>query len=304
MGWPVRMAAVPDDLTCPLCGGSTAHAFSARDRNRATTDERFEYRRCDSCRTYFLADPPPDMGAYYPSDYHGAPTRAELDKAAVAEEAKLELLPPFVSGGRLVEIGPGVGGFALAAKRTGFEVTGIEMDERCCSVLEEVVGVRAIRSDAPERALGTVGPIQAVVMWHSLEHLRRPWDVLASAAGELEPGGVLAIAVPNPDSMQFRLLGARWPHVDAPRHLFLFPFDALEAQAEKLGLELASVTTSDPFGLYWNAFGWGRAIRGVVRREWLSQQLGAVLARALARWERNRMRGATYTAVFIKQLPL
>lgn len=70
------------------------------------------------------------------------------------------------------------------------------------------------------------------------------------------------IAKPNPDSLQFRLLGARWAHVDAPRHLSLIPPHALRSQAQRLGLRLAHVTTSDPAGNEWNRFGWEQGLRG------------------------------------------
>ncbi|HWF51692.1 MAG TPA: hypothetical protein VG294_13725 [Solirubrobacteraceae bacterium] len=53
-------------MTCPLCGGSTEAAFTTTDRNRALTRERFEYRRCVACGTYFLANVPADLSAYYP----------------------------------------------------------------------------------------------------------------------------------------------------------------------------------------------------------------------------------------------
>ena len=60
-------------------------------------------------------------------------------------------------------------------------------------------------------------------MWHVIEHLRRPWEVIERAAANLQDGGVLAIATPNPRALQFKLLRRRWAHLDAPRHLFLIP---------------------------------------------------------------------------------
>ena len=177
------------------------------------------------------------------------------------------------------------------------------MDERCCEYLERVVGVQAIQSDAPEQALAELDPVRVITLWHVLEHLPRPWDALGAAAAQLEPGGVLVIATPNPDSLQFRLLGRRWAHVDAPRHLFLIPFAALCGRARELGLGVAEVTTTDAAGRHWDRFGWEYALRGCPARRpgtrtitALSQLVSALLVPI----ERSGLRGTAYTAVFIK----
>lgn len=289
---------------CPLCSSETDEAFSVGDRNRAITGQSFNYRRCRSCGTLFLGEVPGDLGRYYPEDYYDLPTPAELDRAANAEASKLALLFPFVAGGPLVEIGAAFGIFALAAERAGFDVTAIEMDRRCCEYLEDKVGVRAICSDSPEQALTHVGPAAAIVLWHVLEHLPRPWDVLEQAAKRLESGGVVALAMPNPDSLQFRLLGARWAHVDAPRHLFLIPFAALEARMDDLGFDVGHVTTSDPAGRYWNTFGWEYALRRRPARRpatRVTRTASRLLALGFAPLERWGINGAAYTAVFVKR---
>jgi len=292
------------EATCPLCGGHAEFAFRVGDRNREITDRRFEYRRCVSCRTLFLADVPSDLARYYPEDYYGLPSLDVLDRAADGEAPKLALIRAHADGGRLVEIGAAFGIFARAAQRAGFEVTALEMDARCCRYLEEVVGVDAIETDAPQAVLDDLGPARVITLWHVLEHLPRPWDVLAAGARCLEPGGVLAIAMPNPASLQFRVLGARWAHVDAPRHLFLIPFEALRARADALGLRLAEVVTSDPAGRYWNVFGWEYAIRGRPARRGsnrVTRLLAGTLALCVAPLERRGMNGTTYTAVFVKE---
>jgi SAM-dependent methyltransferase len=294
---------VSGEPPCPLCGGDSTRAFRVGDRNHEIGTQQFEYRRCGSCGGVFLANQPTDLGSYYPEDYYVLPSLAQLDEAANGESPRLALMEPVPPRGKLIEIGAGLGIFARAAQRAGLDVTAIEMDARCCRYLEEVVGVPAICSNEPERELAELGPVQAIALWHVLEHLARPWDVLARAADALERGGILALAMPNPESLQFRLLGARWAHVDAPRHLFLIPLDTLAAQAEKLGLRLSSVTTRDPAGRYWNRFGWEYAIRSHPARRGSSRRTriaARLLALALAPLERRGMNGTTYTAVFVK----
>jgi 2-polyprenyl-3-methyl-5-hydroxy-6-metoxy-1,4-benzoquinol methylase len=291
-------------MSCTLCGGQTEAAFTTTDRNRACSTERFEYRRCADCGSYLLADVPADLGRYYPADYYGFPAPHELDNAATLEGPKLELIMRHATRGRLVEIGPGVGGFSRAAHNAGFEVTAIEMDAACCEYLERVVGVRAIQSDAPDRVLSDLDPANAIVMWHVLEHVPEPWQLLDAAAGHLAPGGVLAIATPNPQSLQFRLLRGRWAHVDAPRHLFLIPYAALRARCHDAGLTATLATTSDPAGRAWNRFGWEYALRRFPARNHATLRvrlLSEMLEHTLGPAERQGFSGATYTALFVKE---
>jgi SAM-dependent methyltransferase len=278
-------------------------AFVATDRNRALSDESFTYRRCSRCATLFLADAPADLGRFYPQSYYALPRADELDELARSELHKVRLLCQEVSPGRLVEIGAGFGVFARAARNAGFDVTAIEMDERSVEYLEDVVGVRAINSSRPEEVLATLPPSRAIVMWHSIEHLPRPWDVMEQAAENLEPGGVFAVATPNPQALQFRLLGRRWAHLDAPRHLFLIPAGALSRRAAELGLRSSLTTTADRSGRHWNRFGWEYALRGRPSRRpssVVTRALSLLITQALRPIETRGLNGAAYTSIFVK----
>ncbi len=288
---------------CPLCAGPARVLFTARDLNRAVDDARFTYARCRRCATRFLLDPPADIGRYYPQGYFVRPDAQELESAARAERPSLEPLLAHVEGGRLVEVGPGDGAFSRAARNAGFAVTGIELDADASEHLRAVAGVEAINSGEPERVLPTLAPSDAIVLRHVIEHLPRPWELLAAAAENLRTGGVLLIATPNPAALQFRLLRSRWAHLDAPRHLFLIPAQTLSRRAQELGLRPASTTTTDPAGLHWNRFGWEYAVRRTPR--WIAggrarSAAARLLARSFAPLETRAMNGCAYTSIFIK----
>lgn len=294
---------------CPSCDSDSSLLFLARDLNRRFSNETFPYYRCTFCGLVFLDPVPGDLASYYAGNYYGSlPSLPDLIGAAkVVEGYKLDLVRRFVPEGRLLEIGPGLGGFASLAKEAGYEVDAIEMDQTCCAFLSEVVGVRAICSAAPESVLPAERPYDVVALWHVFEHLPDPWGTLAAASARLKPGGIVIIAAPNPDALQFRLLGRRWTHVDAPRHLSLVPLRVLVQRAREGGLEAVLRTTIDEGGIGWNSFGWreslanmapGSALRPVARA------VGTGLTYALAPFERTGLRGATYTVVLKKETPL
>jgi SAM-dependent methyltransferase len=297
------IACRPVKKPCPFCGGESRDELIAEDRNRALSDQRFDYRCCQRCGTLFIAEIPVDLGRYYPKDAYAIPTGRERELAIAAEQWRVQLLLRFVEPGRLVEIGPGFGLFAQAAVEAGFEVSAIDMDANATELLGALPGIQAITSDKPAEVLASLPPSRAIVLWHTIEHLPDPAGLLASAAANLEPGGVLALAAPNPQSLQFRLLGARWLHLDAPRHLRLMPAQALVECARGLGLRQLAMTSSDPTGFQCNRSGWQWAGRPPLARHTPSRAwtlLTGVLTRVLRPIERRGHNGTTYTVVFEK----
>ena len=290
-----------NEATCGICGSTTAVAFTTTDRNRRLSSERFTYRRCATCRTLMLAPVPSDLDRYYPPEYYRLPaSRGELLAAAEPEGYKLRIVRGYVPGGRLIEIGPAVGAFAVLAQEAGYETSAIEMDAECCRFLRTVVGITAHETAQPAGALAAHGPFDVIAMWQVIEHLRNPIEVLSAAARALRPGGVLALAAPNPDAFQFRIFRARWTHVDAPRHLFLIPHAALVRSAQGLGLEVALLTTLDPGTLGWNSFGWRESMAGFAAGSYTKSAfrlLGSLAGRAMIPLDRREGKGSTYTLV-------
>jgi 2-polyprenyl-3-methyl-5-hydroxy-6-metoxy-1,4-benzoquinol methylase len=289
---------------CPLCGAATTLAFSTLDRNRALSDERFHYRRCEGCGVLHLQNVPANLAAFYPSEYFAVPTVEQLRaEAAGHERYRMQIVGRHVGGGRLVEIGPGNGIFSIQALDAGFDVAAVEADPGACGHLRETLGIEVVQSTVPQDALVTLGPADAIVAWHVIEHVAAPWALLEAAAASLRPGGVLVLATPNPRAFGLRLLCGRWPHVDAPRHLFLLPHEAVIGRARAHRLEPVQLTATDPGGLHWNAFSWHwllRRPRPSPLRDNVAHLAGRTIAAALAPIERHGLRGAAYTLVLRK----
>jgi 2-polyprenyl-3-methyl-5-hydroxy-6-metoxy-1,4-benzoquinol methylase len=290
---------------CPLCGADATLAFRAKDYNRRVTRESFNYHRCRACDLIFLWPIPHDLHRYYTDRYHVIPSSLEqLTAGAGQERYKIRLVKRFVPSGRLLEVGPGNGGFANIAKQEGFEVEAIEMDPGCCRFLEEVVGIRVTNASDVPRALLSLAPFEVIALWHVIEHLPDPWATFAAAAEKLLPGGILVVAAPNPDSWQFRVMGRYWPHVDAPRHLELIPLNLLADRARACGLETALATTTDEGSLYWNRFGWEMALSNCFANRFAKigmRMAGGAIGRIVSPIEGNEGRGSAYTVIFRKK---
>ncbi len=275
------------------------------DFNRKLANTKFVYHQCEDCGSLVLAVPPPDLDRFYPTDYYLLPaSRDELAIAAERERYKLDIVQGFVRTGHLLEIGPGPGGFAYLAKEAGFDVETIEMDQRCCQFLRDVVGVGATQTSDARAVLVHSPPLQVVALWHVVEHLTDPMETLEAAAAALSPGGILVLGAPNPAALQMSLFRARWAHLDAPRHLQLIPASYIRKRGLGLGLKTILETTTDAGGLGWNAFGWNVSLNHVASGVGLS--IPALVAKVICRLarpvERTGLRGTAYTLVLRKEV--
>lgn len=297
-----RDAARRTRRPCPNCKADASATFSTPDRNRRLSRATFCYYGCPSCGLIFLATAPDGIEEFYPPAYYGKAPSLEVfaDAAVGAEGYKLELVRRFVDRGRLMDVGPALGGFAYLAKQAGFAVEAIEMDAACCAYLSDTLGIRAFCTADVADTLRREGPYDVISLWHVIEHLADPSDALEAAASALGPEGIIVLAAPNPDALQFRLLRGRWTHVDAPRHLYLIPCSLIEERAAGLGLKVLMTTTTDEGGLGWNLFGWRESLANLAVRPSLRanlKRLGTVVDTLAAPLERVGLRGSTYTMV-------
>jgi SAM-dependent methyltransferase len=117
-------------------------------------------------------------------------------------------------------------------RRAGYDARGIDPAGRATA-----------GSAIERRALGdhTDADLDAVVMWHVLEHLDDPRAALRRVHGWLRPGGLLLVGVPNLDSWQRALAGERWLHYDVPRHRMHFTPAGLGALLRAAGFEPGGV---------------------------------------------------------------
>jgi 2-polyprenyl-3-methyl-5-hydroxy-6-metoxy-1,4-benzoquinol methylase len=296
----------PNDMKgeCSFCKTISPLYFRTRDRNRRMSDHMFDYYRCPSCGLIFLSPIPSNLGDYYTAAYHSnPPTREHLLSMAAADHYKIELVQRFVSGGRLLEIGPSWGSFTYLAKAAGFQVEALEMDAGCCTYLNEVVGVKSVNESDVCTALPKLDRYDVIALWHVIEHIPDPWAALQAIAGALLPGGIVIMAAPNPSALQFRILGRFWAHVDAPRHVELIPASLLARHMASLGLEPVLDTTTDAGSLVWNAFGWEVSLSNFFAHpltKKVARRTGNVISRLLDPFEKKNGLGSAYTVAFRK----
>jgi SAM-dependent methyltransferase len=179
----------------------------------------FGLRVCTRCGTAVTVGEAPaslyETGAYSP----GRPRLHRLAQPALRafDRRRLALLAPLVGPpARLLDVGAGKGRFVAAALAAGYEASGIEPSARGTDAAAEI-GAPVTRATIDLAAIGAA-TLDAVTLWHVLEHLDDPAAALRRIAGWLRPGGALLVGVPNYAGVQARIGGGRWYHLDVPRH--------------------------------------------------------------------------------------
>jgi SAM-dependent methyltransferase len=137
-------------------------------------------------------------------------------------------------GMRVLDVGAGPGRLVAALGEAGYVARGIEPSRRSAALAQRAS--RAVeRRDLFEHA---DSQLDAIVMWHVLEHLDAPAAALARVRGWLRPGGLMLIGVPNLASLQSEIAGDQWLHLDAPRHRIHFTADGLRRLLVRSGFEV------------------------------------------------------------------
>ena len=222
---------------CPVCSSPEGSVhLAAPDRFSEDLAASFTLQKCARCGLVFLNPRPPESESwrfYQHEEY--LPFASAQGSGSLRERVyksvrrinlrwKRRLIERYWRGGsakgagRLLDVGCGTGEFLATLRQGGWQVEGLERDEKASAWAREKLGMRVVTGDVsvlPPDA----GPFDVVTMWHVLEHLYDPAGALRRLHSLLADDGFLLIAVPNIGGMDARVYGADWIALDTPRHV-------------------------------------------------------------------------------------
>ncbi len=127
-------------------------------------------------------------------------------------------------------------------------LAGVETDTEAAAYATKHFGLHISPSlsaaTAPEKRF------DRIIVWHALEHIHAIHETLSNAAQQLAAGGMLIIALPNPESYDAKHYREHWIAWDAPRHLYHFPPGTLEKLLEKHSLRVINRQSYLPDSIY------------------------------------------------------
>jgi len=229
---------------CPLCS-SEKTGLLLKCNDHFVSSEEFSLFKCRECNFIFTEDYPEEdeIGRYYESeDYisHSDTSKGFSNKLyrlarslMLRRKRNLIIKSSGLKKGNLLDIGSGTGYFASEMKKAGWQVKGIEINEKARDFSRSHFGIEI---DSPH-ALSTYDSdsFDCITLWHVLEHFHDPFKYMSEILRVLKPGAYCVIALPNSSSYVANYYKGFWAAWDVPRHLWHFCPDTFVLFAGKTG---------------------------------------------------------------------
>lgn len=188
-----------DSFKCDLCGSNSYIIKNKFNMRLSLTDTPYNLVQCKKCsliRLYPLPEPEAFENIY--ENYSSKNKRLNVEKIRLKKvyPLKLKKLKQYSKGKRLLDIGAGLGTFVYAAKKEGFDASGVEYDKNQCEKAKELWNVDLI-SGMIEDHYKKLGKFDVITLHHVLEHVYSPDHILDIVYKLLNKQGVCLIEVPN-----------------------------------------------------------------------------------------------------------
>lgn len=237
-------------MNCPLCKSKNVRFLSSvNDVEYWTSNDKFLYDECLSCKLIFLRNPPIDrLGEIYPNTYYS--TDFEIDNNfslnSLINKVKIFLDKLFfrralssidgINQLSCLDIGGGSGWMLnvlrLADSRVGL-TSVIDLNPKSRDVAEKnghIFHCENIES------VKFRDQFDVVLMFNLIEHLSDPRRTLAAINNAMRPGALAIIKTPNTNSWNRKIFEAKyWGGYHAPRHWMLFNEKNFRLMCEEIG---------------------------------------------------------------------
>lgn len=233
---------------CLVCD-STLHFYcNAYDSEYVTSDNIFEYAKCDNCKTISIIQDITDLNSIYPKNYYSFSKDAGksiLNKIKDFIEVKMfKGIVKKLYGNDLsvLDVGGGTGWVLNSLKKATnrfkyFNIVDIDENAESTAIGNGYSFFKGKIEDYKPK-----NKFDLIIMLNLIEHVSDPVLVLNSIKDMTKKNGLIVIKTPNNDSLDARIFKEyNWGGLHAPRHFNIFSKKSIEILAEKIGLKVESI---------------------------------------------------------------
>ncbi|MCP4437212.1 MAG: class I SAM-dependent methyltransferase [Actinomycetia bacterium] len=233
-----------EPIDCPLCGASGAETVWHEDG--------YDLVRCGTCDLVYVGNPPDEAEIAQLYSFDGGfhtQLADDSDSASSATDANarhhLDVIEATQSPGRLLDVGCATGRFLDVARKRGWTVEGVELNDDTAEIAR---GSGLSVTTGTLDSLDAGAAFDAITMWDVIEHVPDPLSLLRDAHRLLAPGGRLWLATPNVDglfptaALKVAPRVGKWPHPEPPYHLCQFSERTLRQALGRAGFGRVDVT--------------------------------------------------------------
>ena len=253
----------PPLTNCPICESPFIEFW----KNKFVNSTKYTIYRCSNCTAGFLNPRPSDetLESIYRFSGHGLSQEVSYDEIREREKeypnssidaARMisycsQLLSSYVpiSNKRksaLIDIGSGFGFFSLYGARLGFDIISVNPGIYENSIYKEMFVRNKLKPNLYEGEFDDFtfekDFFAVAIASQIIEHIKKPREMVKKIEEILMPGGVLAVAVPNFNSLFVKGLGTKdrsclW----VPEHCNYFTQRSLEMLTGRTGFNLTKL---------------------------------------------------------------
>lgn len=145
--------------------------------------------------------------------------------------------------GKLLDIGCGNGEFLSKIRSAGWEIFGIDPDEKA---------IKVALDNGVEARIGTIEDLNinqkfdVITASHVIEHVHSPRFFLEECLARLNENGYLWIETPNIESNGLDIYGEYWRGLEVPRHLILFSQNSVVNLLKEIGFSRVEIMPYRP----------------------------------------------------------
>ena len=249
-------------MNCRICDASRhsilgksrdwlAAAGSARDeRAKIATlipglewDPTFDICRCGDCGFVWI-DPMPGravLESFYKRYYGTGGYAAKEEKKLRRFGRRIARLRRRTAGESFIDVGCNLGFAVEAARRAGFEATGIDVDEHTVAQAANRFPQAQFQTSTIEDFANTGSQYDFVHSSEVIEHVVDVQSFARSLSLLVKAGGLLYLTTPDAGHRRVPREFIRWPEVKPPEHICWFTRRSIRHLLESVGFEVLNI---------------------------------------------------------------
>jgi len=224
------------DVGCNLCNSDEFEVVQEI--------QPYKIVRCKYCQLLYLNPQPlgEEITKTYTEDYYSA----SWGKDIAENKFRLKNVERFRKGGRLLDVGCGIGAFLKLARQNGWQVSGLEVSEFATKYVNEELNIECFLGSL-ENLNSPSNSYDVITLWHVIEHMRNPLEALKKANRLLSKKGMIFLATPNQNFWEIRIsanrrISVNKDLVEKERHLHFFAPHSLKKMMGKAGFKVVDIT--------------------------------------------------------------
>lgn len=221
-------------IFCPICGS---------ERILNYLKDYHYLKECKDCKIIFTHPLHKGLAEAPGEDYYIG-NEKQLRYRVKLWRRRLKIVKKFCKSGELLDVGTGDGLFLKVAKTANLNVCGTEISSSAVRVAKNLYDLDIHLAEI-ENANFEENSFDAITIWHVIEHVRNPLEVLKKLYKLSKPGATVFVATPNLDKYLARIIYRLMRNKPYPfyslkgeQHLFHFTESTLKKIIKKAGFNI------------------------------------------------------------------